>query len=299
MKLSPYIHIIRPLNLVIVFFTQSLLYHLVVFQNIRFPTLNFNLALLLSGCTSIIAACGYIINDFFDKEIDFINKPSTTWIGSFISNKSAMVYYWGLFSIGLMLSYYIAYRTENLPLMPIYPLAQFLLYFYAKKWKLAGFIGNNVVALMASFVSIVIIVAERKSLMLPENKYSLILIAAFGAFAYFVNLIREMVKDMEDMEGDKLRQSKSLPIQYGIERTKVLIYFNGAIMLVFISFFLLFFPQKVISMYYAITFVCLPVCYLMVRLSKAAVKADFTLISKFVKMIMLSGLIYLILLSQN
>ncbi len=297
--MSPYLKIIRPINLVIVFLTQIILYYFVVFQKINSPSLNLGLALLLSLCTCIIAACGYVINDYFDSDIDTVNKPHTTWIGRHISQKSALKYYWGLCIAGFLVSCFIAFESNNIHLIPIYPLAQSILFFYAKKWKLAGFIGNNIVALMASFVSIVIIVAERKALVLEENRYSLTLISAFGIFAFFINLVRELIKDMEDIEGDRLKHSKSLPLTSGMDRTKVMVYFNSIILLIIIAAFAYFLPQSSLAILYMVLCIFTPICFMVFKLHKAEIKADFTFISKTIKVIMLLGLIYLIILSQN
>lgn len=298
MDVAPYIKIIRPVNLLIVFLTQMALYWFVVFKHITNTALDMPLAVLLAMCTSCIAACGYIVNDYYDSDIDSVNKPQHTWIGNHISHKQAMNYYWVLCSVGLLVSCYIAYKTNNFHLLPIYPIAQGMLYLYAKKWKLAGYIGNNVVALMTSFVALVIIVAERKALNQPEHAIPMLLVSAFGIFAYLINLMRELVKDIEDIDGDRLKQSRSLPILAGIERTKVIVYFNAFIMISGIAWFITAVDHSVWTMLFVILTIVLPLVFFMWALSWATAKKHYTAMSKMLKMVMFAGLVYLILLSQ-
>jgi 4-hydroxybenzoate polyprenyltransferase len=294
-----YIKLIRPFNILIVFFTQLLLYILVVFNKINFPALDLKLALLLSFCTCLITACGYIINDYFDQDIDKINKPTDIIIGNKIGDSQALYFYYSLIGVGSILSIYIAYKTSNFHLLPIYPMAHLLLYFYAKKWKLSGLIGNNIVALMTSFVAWIIIIAERKEIFSSENNESLSLIIAFGLFSYMINLVREVIKDLEDIEGDKIKNSASIPIASGIESAKVVIYFNTTILFLFLNFFLFYYNHSIIAMLYSILFLQLPFLYLLYKTNKAKRKNDYKFISQFTKGIMLSGLIYLCLLSNN
>ncbi len=297
MPFVSYIKIVRPINIVIVFLTQFLLYYLCVFRFVDAPALSYSLVILLSLCTCIITASGYIINDYYDADIDKINKPNLHFVGKTISKRTALSYYILLVSLGFILSCFIAWRTNNMPLLPIYPLAQVLLYYYARKGKLLGFVGNNIVALMTCFVSLIIIVAERKILFTTEHKTSLLLIIAFGIFSYFINLCREVVKDIEDMDGDTIKNVRSIALVAGIDKAKAVIYFNGGLLIVLIIAFIIWFPQISLSKLFGIIFIVGPLGFVFYTLSESKEKKEFSTVSKYLKYLMFVGLIYLFLIT--
>ena len=298
-KWTLYIRAVRPLNLLLIVGTQTILYNLVIHNYVTQAALNPLLAFLLSLTTCFIAASGYVINDIFDRDIDKINKANKAWIDIGATYGQAMIFYKMLVLSGFCLSLYIAWCTRNFHLLPIYPIACALLYYYAKNWKMMGYFGNNVVAFMTSFVTIIVMVAERKSLFNHFENTAFQLLFAFASFSYFINLIREITKDIEDMEGDQYYHSNSLPLTQGIPKSKVIIYFNTFILLVLLSAFVYGFKQSTIAIAFVVLFIFLPLIVTTLLLSKAENKAEFHNISNYQKYIMLSGLIYLIILSQK
>ncbi len=175
-------------------------------------------------CTASIAAAGYIINDYFDVKIDRINKPDKVWIGKTISRRYALLTHQVLSGTGIILGFLVSWKVFLINIFCVW-----LLWFYASGFKKKPFIGNFVVALLTALV-----IAEVALVFSPENR----LIYMYAVFAFFINLIREIIKDMEDIKGDEMHGAKTLPIILGIHKTKQLLYLLMAIFLTTMFFFM-------------------------------------------------------------
>jgi 4-hydroxybenzoate polyprenyltransferase len=291
-----YIRLIRPINLVIVLITQLSVYHFFIYSYTNFASLDLPLSFLLCITTVIITACGYIINDYYDIEIDKLNKPQKWIVGNILSKRNALNYYSVFFLIGLLVSLFIAWKTNNWALLPLYPAAQLLLYKYAKVYKKKGLVGNIIVAIMTAFVSGLILVAERKFLFTDEGRRSLNFILALAVFSLLLNFCRELVKDIEDIEGDVLQGSTSFPIVHGIEKTKYLVIGSLSICILFLirigdlltdSFGFIYIIPLITLFYLAYR-----------SIINAQQKKDYTDLSKYLKITMLVGLIGILILSK-
>lgn len=292
-----YVKLIRPVNILIVFITQLLIYHFVVNNNIPDIALDFYEQILLGIATAMVAAAGYIINDIYDEEIDRINKPEQIIVNKIISIGNVWKFYLGLVITGFLISLWIAIHTENIKLLILYPIGSSLLYLYAKFLKRQGLLGNITVSLMVFFVCGLIIIAERKVLFTPDYLRYLLLITSFGVFALFINLLREIVKDIEDIEGDRLLKSKSLPIVMGIERTKFIAHLTNAMLIMLCFLFTQLYPHTYRTYIFNFLMILSPCVIVMIRLAKAKEKSEYKNISRLLKIIMAFGLVYLIILS--
>lgn len=238
-------------------------------------TLNDLRLLLLSTSTVLIAAAGYIINDYYDVKIDFINKPDRVVVGKSITRRFALFFHIILSSAGVMIAFVLSWWIVAINIFSV-----FLLWFYSNQLKRLPFVGNFAVALLTG-LSILVVDA------LYPTHHSLIWI--YGAFAFFMTLVREIVKDMEDLKGDNTFGCKTLPIVWGIRRSKLLIYF---ILLVFLVIVLLLNHQySQLPLYYFIFFLFVPVTVLFVWLLRADTKKEFMQLSTFCKLIMVLGII--------
>lgn len=302
-----YIKILRPINLLIISISQLLLYYFVFLPFIDRSNLSGIYIYLLVIDTVLIAAAGYVINDIIDYKADSLNKPHKLYIGAEISLTASKIYYFGLVLTGFLLASFLAYKVDEVPLIGIYPLMTILLFVYSKYWKGRPLLGNLVVSLFTVFVSGILMVAERSSiielLQSHERNGFLFLFVIFGymTFAFLTSMMRELVKDIEDIDGDKILGYKTLPILIGGKRSKniasvysfsivLLLSFVG-VLFVKISFligslviFLLLIPQSIFILY---------LC------SKASKKSDFTKISKQVKVLMVLGLFAIVFLSRQ
>lgn len=183
-----------------------------------------NLFYLLVIASVSIAAAGYIINDYFDVNIDQINKSSKVIIGKFINRRSAILLHAFLSFIGLVLSGYIGYKLHNI-LIPIFNfIAINILWFYSSTFKKKILIGNVLISILTSWVILVLTLTEYRFRIFPHDivwQRLLKLSFIYAGFAFIISLIREVIKDMEDIEGDLKFGCKTMPIVWGLPVAKV------------------------------------------------------------------------------
>lgn len=235
---------------------------------------------LLASSTALIAAGGYIINDYYDIKIDYINKPDRVIIGKGIPRRSAILFH-TLFSIvGIAIGFYLSWKVGL-----VHFLSVFLLWLYSNNLKRLPFVGNFSIALLTALSIYVVSV-------LYEATIALLLI--YSLFAFFVTLIREIIKDMQDLKGDTTFGCKTLPILWGFRKTKIAVYlltiiFSITVLLLDIQFVAL--PSV-----YFVSFLFVPLLWMSVRLHQADTTKDFAWLSSFCKVIMLLGIVSMALL---
>ncbi len=219
---------LRIINLLIVALTEYVLYYGFVVpalerSGIR-PFFTSELFFLLVLCTLIVTFSGYLINDIVDLEIDRINKPESNNLVRKYGTKSSKTIYWIFVVSGFFVALYIAYFAEMLDRIWMYPLAVVLLYGYAHYFKKTAFLGNLLVALYCAAVVLLMYYIEMRSLQSIEDRSYLIQLFWFYAlFAFLTNYLRELIKDAQDMKGDRAGGVKSFPISYGLSKTYLFI----------------------------------------------------------------------------
>ncbi len=236
----------------------------------------FDLELFLLSCSTVlIAAAGYIINDYYDVKIDFINKPERVVIGRSIARRYAILFHVALSCIGILIGAYLSLRIGALNILSV-----FLLWLYSNNLKRLPLIGNVTVAFLTGLSIYMVEVYYRTG-------NSLILI--YASFAFFMTLIREIIKDMEDLKGDNTFGCKTLPIIWGIRKTKMIIY----IILTVFSITVLSLNQFYVGLpiYYFLICLFIPLLILTLRLIRADRMKDFAWLSTFSKLIMLLGIL--------
>ncbi|MCX8492163.1 MAG: geranylgeranylglycerol-phosphate geranylgeranyltransferase, partial [Cyclobacteriaceae bacterium] len=229
---------------------------------------------LLVASTLLIAAAGYIINDYYDIKIDLINKPDRVVIGKTITRRYAIFFHTLISVVGVAMGLLINWKVGLINFT-----SGFLLWLYSNNLKRQPFIGNVTVSLLTG-LSIFL-------LSFLYNQY-LALVMTYSFFAFFMTLIREIVKDMEDMKGDTTFGCRTLPIVWGIRKTKSFLY---GLILIF-SFFVLWldYQELKISWNYFIPSLFVPMSVLFYRLVKADTKKEFYQLSQLCKIIMLLGI---------
>lgn len=302
MKLLSFLKLIRFPNLAIVALTQYLLQYLVLLPALReaglSPILDGFRFSLLVFTTVLIAASGYLINDILDYESDLINKPDMV----FVNRVFAMKMVWWLYAltilIGFAIAWYLALYVKNLPLVLIYPTAVSLLYFYSKKLKKMPLWGNLTVAVFCAFVAGVVLFAERENFvkMGESGRVVQVLFGGYLLFAFLSTMLREIVKDLEDMEGDAKLGLQTLPIRFGEKAARSWALGSGFLLLVSMFFFLhwLWQRQAFLSLAFAVLGVTLPLVYSLFFIAKSNTKAQYKQASTLAKLIMLAGLILLV-----
>jgi 4-hydroxybenzoate polyprenyltransferase len=228
---------------------------------------------LLVASTVSIAAAGYIINDYYDIKIDLINKPERVIIGKGITRRYAILYHTLLSFAGVAIGTYLNWKIGLLNFG-----AAFLLWWYSNSLKRQPLIGNVVVSVLTALAIVIV-----DSLYKTGNT----LIFIYAAFAFFITLIREVIKDMEDLKGDDTFGCKTLPIIWGMRKTKYFIYavlFVFSTTVVLLEVFYVDLPE-----YYFLLFLFVPLVILLITLIQADTKRDYARLSNFCKIILLLG----------
>lgn len=253
----------------------------------------------------LIAAAGYIINDYFDQSIDGINKPEKQIVGTLVPSKHAQNLFYVLSGIGIFIFMIAAWKVSSINLAIIPAITAMMLWYYSFKYKRLFLWGNIVVAFLSAFIIIVYWLFEffamkHNALALVDcnrtfQTITQITFIYFG-FAFIVSLIREIIKDVVDIEGDSSHARKTLPIVLGISKTKRILF---ALLSLFLAsvFFLqikLYLADSVWIVIYSIVMISIPIIYVFTKLLKAESKDDFSFISTLLKVIMVLGILFLI-----
>ena len=229
---------------------------------------------ILSASTVAIAAGGYIINDYYDVKIDLINKPQRVVIGQGISRRYALLMHSLLSIAGTGLGFLLKWEIGVTNFI-----SAFLLWWYSNSLKRQPFVGNLSIAFLTALAIFVI------PFQYPQANIIHILI--YGMFAFFATLLREIIKDIEDLKGDNTFGCRTLPIVWGLRRTKNVIYLlSGAFVLLVLTIHLTVEPLPV---RYFTVFLFAPLAWLVIALVKADTKRDFSRLSIVCKVIMLLG----------
>jgi 4-hydroxybenzoate polyprenyltransferase len=271
------IRLTRFWNLVIIGLSQYFAALFLIDRNLIF---DWRLVVLVAS-TVIIAAAGYIINDYYDIKIDLINKPQRVVIGKSVTRRYALFFHSVLVVIGVGLGFVISWKIGIVNF-----LSAFLLWWYSNSLKRQPFIGNLVVAVLTS-ISILLI----NILYYTDN----LLVIIYALFAFFMTLIREILKDMEDLRGDNTFGCKTLPIVWGIRKTKAMIY--GLLILLSATVLVLNAQFVQLPFYYFVIFLYVPLGLLVLRLIRADTRKDFYWLSQWCKVIMLLGILSMVFIN--
>jgi len=303
MKITAFFKLVRFKNLVLVALTQYLLQYLVLEPALNeaqlLPILDKFHFFLLVFTTVLIAAGGYLVNDILDYEMDVVNKPEKVFVNRVFAKQTVWVFYGISVLIGFAIAWYLAFYVKNVPLVSIFPTAVLLLFFYSKSWKKKPLLGNVVVAVFCAFVAGVVLFAERENFakMGESGREVTVLFGGYLVFSFLSTLLREIVKDIEDMEGDREIGLATLPIRYGVNAAKIWVLGAGASLAFSLLYFLWWLSQmgKWLSIGFTVALVLLPLLYLLFLIGKARLKSDYSKASSLAKMLMLSGLILLLI----
>ena len=301
--------LIRFPNLIIVVLTQYLLQYCILVPALTkaelTPTLPYFPFSLLVLSTVLIASGGYIINDIEDWQIDAINKPNKQIVGKSMTIASAYIYYAAFGILGLLISLYLAFYIHDLLQLLIYPTAVALLWAYSKYFKKTILIGNFIVSIFCAFVAGVIWYAERDNFRILRAKApteaGLVsqIFTNYLIFAFLTTLFREIIKDIEDTEGDKLNGCKTLPIVSGVKTAKTIALGVALIFLLFIAHLTIqeTYANRYLQLFIFSTTISAPALYAIYTLTKAKTKQEYKNLSALAKVIMLSGLIYILFIN--
>jgi len=243
----------------------------------------------------IVAAAGYIVNDYFDIRTDRINKPDKVIIGKFISRRKAILLHPFLSFVGLLAGGFACWKVHNLWFVLIFVLTIFFLWTYALFFQRKYIVGNMLISILSAFTLYLPWLFEITALEKHVNTAFLdfnilhFKIIFYVIFAYLISLIREIIKDMEDLNGDIKSGYRTLPIVSGIKFSKNLVALLISLLLIFTIYFqLVFFILPVLI--YFILFVQTLLIYNLIKLFQSSETAEFRHLSQICKVIMLTGI---------
>ncbi len=291
-----YIRLIRLPNLIIIAFTQLLIRNYLIIPAFKaeyfvtgiFPThLSDFSFFLLTLSTILIAAGGYVINDYFDVDIDRVNRPGTNNIGTSISKKAAFNLFIVCSLIGVIVGFYLAIGISH-PIIGFVPLFSAIsLWMYSSFYKRRFLIGNLIVS-MLSALSVLL-----PGLFEPEFYRNFVYISWYSVIAFLLSMVRELIKDMEDIDGDIQFKCNSVPIQWGLKKAKWLVVLFILLAISYIHYILInfFYTNKVIDFWYLSLLFIIPLAALSYLVLTAREKKDFYYASLFTKAIMVIGIL--------
>jgi 4-hydroxybenzoate polyprenyltransferase len=303
-----FLKLVRWPNLLIIAVTQLLMRYAILDPLLQYFGMSLQLPagffFLLVLSTVCLAAAGYVINDYFDTRTDLINRPKDVIIGRSISRRMAMSFHIVLNIIGVFCGALVALKIGMTSLILIFVLITGLLWFYSTSYKRQLLLGNLMVAVLTGLVPLMVLLFEIP--LLKRSYYDILVqmggfrlfwawIGAFAIFAFLLTLIREIIKDVEDMEGDIKLNRNTLPIKWGVKNARniiVALSFISITLLLTITFLKIL---DLLTIIYVLLLIVLPwlVCLRFVLLSYSP--QNYHKASFWCKITMLGGILYAIL----
>jgi 4-hydroxybenzoate polyprenyltransferase len=266
------------------------------------PSLPLPQFVLLSLSTILVAAAGYINNDYFDINIDIVNKPDKMVLDKIISRRWAMAWHTMLNMAGVSLGFLVAWETGQFYLGFTQVICSLLLWFYSTSFKRQILIGNVVISLLTALAVVVVGFYEKQiyhsfeAIMSVTGRKLIQVIGVYALFAFLISMVREIVKDLEDMMGDSKDGCRTLPIAWGVLAAKR--FCNGLLLALVVIILLVEIRVWIMGWYFAIgyllLFVQLPCLYIYLTLKKASLPENYHKVSSLVKVVMLTGILSMI-----
>lgn len=259
---------------------------------------------LLLASTVLIGAGGYMINDYFDTKIDEINRPTRVIVGRHVTRAQAAIGFQTLLGLGVLCGISLAVLLRDVTIGLIYLVLSGLLWFYSSSYKRQLLIGNLMIALCAFMTCFMIGYVTNLQLVNTYQQfiYSTSIItdiyawtSGFGLFSFLFTLLREIIKDIDDVNGDREMECHSIPVVWGIAKTKVILLVLTIFILLLTGYFafgLMPFATDTITVKYYIFGIAVPLLILLFWIGKAEKRSQWQQISQFVKFIMLIGCSY-------
>ncbi|WP_114777367.1 geranylgeranylglycerol-phosphate geranylgeranyltransferase [Botryobacter ruber] len=276
------LNLVRFPNLLLIVLCQALVQACLLASGINWSKALEPGFIMLTVSTVLVAAGGYIINDYYDVKIDAINKPERMVVGKKVRRRHAMTVHMMVSAVGVLLGFWLSWQVGLINLGAV-----LLLWGYSDQLKKMLLIGNVAIALLGASMLLVVAVYADKL-----NKITL----GYALFAFLISLIREIVKDMEDVKGDASFGCRTLPIVAGLRNTKFVLYPLLALFMVFVL--VVIFHNRTGSWFdsYMALLVLVPSLWFIVRLVRSDKKKDFTFLSNLGKFLMLTGILSMLLI---
>ena len=301
-----FLRLIRLPNLIIIAITQYfmrwfILKPLLEVSDFTVQLGTFQFASLVMA-TVLIAAAGYIINDYFDTKTDLVNRPGKVIVGRLVTRRWAMTLHIVFTALGILFGAYLAKSVNRLSLVMVFVFTSGVLWFYSTTYKRQLLVGNILISVLVGLVPLTVLIFEfpllvkHYALYILANginfNYLIFWIGSYAGFAFMVNLIREVIKDMEDFEGDYIFGRQTIPIVWGMKVSAVVVASLIALTVVPIIYLLVNYLFDKLSIIYIIMLIIVPFIIIGLGIFWAETKERYHTLSQVTKIIMISGLFY-------
>jgi 4-hydroxybenzoate polyprenyltransferase len=274
-------------------------------QKVELALADWQFALLVLS-TIFIAAGGYIINDIMDQETDSINRPNQVIVGRSISESMAYNLYFGFTIAGALIGFYLSNLIYRDNFFGIFIITSLLLYIYATSFKQIAVIGNILVSLALALSVIIVGLFDIIPATDQVNRFQMMLwlelLFDYAVFAFLLNFIREIIKDLEDIKGDYNQGMRTLPIVLGVSRTAKVVAVITVIATVILLWYInnhLMNSGLYIATLYALVFLISPLIFAVVKVWTAATQKEFYLLSNVIKAVIFFGILFILIVNLN
>lgn len=291
-----YLKLIRAGNLLFIALTMFLIkYGLFEAFGVAITLNLFGFSLLVLAVMSV-AASGYVINDIFDIPADIENKPQRTLINTHIGEKIAYRIFFALNIIGVGLGFYLSNMIGRPGFSAFFILGSAILYIYNSQLQQTILVGNIVVSIIVGLIPVGVGLYDLLPAITPQNQQTQSVIFSilidYSIFAFFINLLREIVKDQEDIDGDYNAGYKTLPIVLGKKRTNKILFGLALIPLGFLIYYIYqYLFENIPAVIYALFLLVAPLLFFLINIWTAEKKSEYTRLSLVLKLVLFFGLI--------
>jgi 4-hydroxybenzoate polyprenyltransferase len=260
--------------------------------------------MILVAATVLITAGGYVINDYFDIQTDLINRGKVL-VGTKIPRRKAMMWHNLLNIVGVAAGFYISWKVGYFSFGILFLVVSGLLYFYSASYKRQFLVGNVIVAVLTAMVPMLVVVYEAPLLFqyyavnavrIPDLTIIFYWIGGFSVFAFLTTLSREIIKDIEDFEGDVAYGRNTIPVVIGILTSKIVAICLVVITLALLYIVWFFFLADKITLVYISVLIALPLCWIIYQLIISKSRRQLHSASRMMKIVMFTGILYSVVL---
>lgn len=296
LKIISLFSVVRGYNIPIIALAQylSAIFILAPEQRALSILLDFRLFIIVL-CSSLTIASGYIINSFYDSKKDLINRPNKSQLDRLVSQKTKLQVYFGLNLFVALIAFFVSFRA-----VLFYSAYIFLIWFYSHKIKRYPIIGNLMAAFLAvlPFFGILWYYYVKMPLYEIENNTGkLAVVLSHGAYLFLLILIREMIKDLENLKGDFANDYKTIPIIYGEETAKRIITILTLLTVLPVYFLINIYDVGYMDIYFYFGFIVL--IFFLLYLWKWQTKAQYIMLHNVLKFLIVAGVFCIVLINPS
>lgn len=296
MKIVSLFSVVRGYNIPIIVLAQylSAIFILAPDKRALDILLDFKLFLIVFA-SAVTIASGYIINNFYDSQKDLINRPNKSMLDRLVSQKTKLSVYFSLNFLAVLMALIVSWRA-----FLFFSAYIFVIWFYSHKIKKYAIIGNLTSALLAvvPFFAILLYFYNKILFEEIENHMShFAVISAHAMFLFLLLLIREMIKDLENLKGDLANDYKTIPILYSEKVSKQIISVLTFMIVIPVYVLINIYDVGYMDIYFYICFAVM--LFFLLYLWKSNSKEQYLLLHNVLKFLIVSGVFCIVLINPS